>query len=181
MERSDEALLTQIAQGDETAFLALYDRYSQPLYNYILRLIQRPKDAEDLLQETFLSIWQSSRRFRGKSSVKTWVYRIAHNRTVSWLRRQKNLDRAPASPEELEIRDTAHLPEDALITDWQNARIQAAIQQLTPKHRAVIELTFVQEFSYKEIGEILQIPVGTVKSRMSYALKFLGATVKLSE
>ena len=181
METPDEVLIAQIAQGDEQAFLTLYDRYSQPIYNYILRLIHHPRDAEDLLQETFLAVWQSSRRFRGKSSAKTWMYRIAHNQTVSRLRQRQKLDQVASPPEELDIPDAGHQPEAALIADWQNAQLQAALEQLSSKHRAVVELTFVNGFAYKEISEIMQIPVGTVKSRMSYALKFLSAAVNLNE
>ena len=169
----DLDLLEQIRLGDEAAFGELYDRYSSPLYNYLLRLTGEQVTAEDLLQEVFLGSWRSARRFRGDASVKTWLFRIAHNKSASWLRKHRR-HLPPANLDETQPpTDPDALPEQLAIGSWEGEQVLAAIEQLSAKHRAVVELTFVHQFSYPEIAEILSCPVGTVKSRMSYALRAL--------
>ncbi len=164
----DTELLRQVAAGDEAAFAELYDLYAPPIYNYLLRLVNEPAVAEEILQEVFLAMWQGAHRFREEAKVKTWLLRIAHHQAVSWLRRT----RAALWPDdELEADDDPI--EEHLARSWQIDQVRAALVQLTPKHRAVIELTFVQGLSYAEIAEVMSCPIGTVKSRMSYALSRL--------
>jgi RNA polymerase sigma-70 factor (ECF subfamily) len=133
--------------------------------------------AEEILQEVFLVMWQSAHRFRAEAKVKTWLLRIAHHQAVSWLRRT----RAVLWPNaDLEADD--HEPIDEhLAHSWQVDQIRAALVQLTPNHRAVIELTFVQGLSYAEIAEVMSCPIGTVKSRMSYALRNLNTLLTEAE
>lgn len=170
---SDDELLEHIRLRDEAAFAELYDRYSSAIFNYLLRLTHEQQVAEDLLQETFLGSWRAARRFRNRSSVKTWLYRIAHNQTVSWLRKHRR--HQPAfNLDEIELgKASKDWLEDLAIENWENGQLLEAIETLSEKHRAVIELTFGQQFSYAEIAEIVGCPVGTVKSRMSYALRQL--------
>ena len=168
---TDTELLRQVAAGDEAAFAELYDLYAPPVYNYLLRLVNEAAVAEEILQEVFLAMWQSAHRFRAEATVKTWLLRIAHHQAVSWLRRT----RATLWPnDELEADD--HEPIEAhLARSWQIDQVRAALARLSPNHRAVIELTFVQGLSYAEIAEVMNCPIGTVKSRMSYALRRLNA------
>jgi RNA polymerase sigma-70 factor (ECF subfamily) len=166
---TDAELLRQVAAGDEAAFGELYDLYAPPVYNYLLRLVNESAVAEEILQEVFLAMWQGAHRFREEAKVKTWLLRIAHHQAVSWLRRA----RAIAWADE-EFEDHEYDPiEEHLARSWQIDRVRAALARLTPNHRAVIELTFVQGLSYAEIAEVMNCPVGTVKSRMSYALRHL--------
>jgi RNA polymerase sigma-70 factor, ECF subfamily len=166
---TDTELLRQVAAGDEAAFTELYDLYAPPVYNYLLRLVNEPPVAEEILQEVFLAMWQGAHRFRAEAKVKTWLLRIAHHQAVSWLRRA----RATLSPdEELEPDDLEPI-EEHLARNWQIDQVRAALARLSPTHRAVIELTFVQGLSYAEIAEVMNCPIGTVKSRMSYALRYL--------
>lgn len=166
---TDLELLRQVAAGDEAAFAELYDLYAPPVYNYLLRLTNEPAVAEEILQEVFLVMWQSAHRFRAEAKVKTWLLRIAHHQAVTWLRRARAV---PWSPDELDFGDDAHV-EEHLAQRWQIDQVRAALMQLSPTHRAVIELTFVQGLSYAEIAEVMNCPLGTVKSRMSYALRHL--------
>ena len=168
---TDTELLSQVAAGDEAAFAELYDLYAPPVYNYLLRLVNEPAVAEEILQEVFLAVWQSAHRFREEAKVKTWLLRIAHHQAVSWLRRTRA---ALWFNEELETAD-CDLIEEQLVRSWQIEQVRAALAGLTPNHRAVIELTFVQGLSYLEIAEVMNCPMGTVKSRMSYALRRLNA------
>lgn len=166
---TDRQLLRRVAQGDEGALSVLYQRHSGPLYNYLLRLIHEPAFAEDLLQEVFVTVWQGAGRFRGRSKVTTWLFRIAHNRAVSWLRHRKReltLDKVADFPAE-------DSPAERMMGRWRAEQIQAALDQLSPKHRAVLELAFYHELSYQDIAEIVGCPVGTVKSRVSYARRSL--------
>ena len=169
---ADIKLLENIIQGDEQSFKQLYNRYHLGVYNYILRLIHDEKEAEELLQEVFLAVWQSAKKFRQQSSVKTWIFRIAYFQSISWLRKNRE---SQLLEDENAMPDLGLSPEDKLIEKFENAQIIAALENLSPNHRSVIELTFVHGFSYKEISETMKCPVGTVKSRMSYALKYMGS------
>lgn len=172
---TDHLLVRQVAAGDQQAFGILYDQYSEPVFNYLVRLIHEPQTAEDLLQEVFMVLWQSAKNFREEARVKTWLLSIAHYQAVSWLRRHH-----PTLPLEDSI-DTAsddlQLDEQA-VQAWETRQAWSQLDQLSPKHRAVIELAFVHNLPYADIAKVLDCPVGTVKSRMSYALKQLNGWLK---
>lgn len=168
-EETDKHLLASVAQGDERAFAELYQRHAPALYNFLLRLIHEPPVAEDLLQESYVALWQGAGAFKQQSKVKTWLFRIAHNKAISWLRRNH-----PQSLEEDHVTaDDSAGPEALSIISWRNEELLKALEQLSPKHRAVVELAFVHDLAYSEIALVMECPVGTVKSRMSYALRHL--------
>lgn len=173
----DYHLLQQVSAGDEDAFKELYFRYHVLIYNYILRLIHEPSAAEDILQNVFWAVWQGSGKFRATASVKTWIFRIAHHQTISWLRSHKKKNQASENFDELLMPSDAPLPEDLILKKIESTRIRNALEQLSPNHRSVIELTFIYGFAYKEIAKIMDCPIGTVKSRMSYALRYLSAEI----
>ncbi len=168
-------LLRGVAAGDEGAFNELYRLYSAPIYTYLLHLIHEPAEAEDLLQEVFVAAWKQAAYFRGQAKVKTWLLQIAHNQAVSWLRRnsceQVTLD---GLPEET----TAANPLDQVAELWRAGQLRSALDQLSVKHRAVVELAFVHGLSHSEISQIIDRPLGTVKSRMSYALHYLAEMLR---
>jgi RNA polymerase sigma-70 factor (ECF subfamily) len=168
-EETDERLLATVAEGNERAFAELYQEHSLAVFNYLLRLIHDRNLAEDLLQETFVAVWRGADGFRHQAQVKTWLLRIAHNRAVSWLRRH----RPQSMQENLEVADDAPGPEALSLISWRNEELLSALDALSPNHRAVIELAFAHELPYSEIAVIMECPEGTVKSRMSYALKQL--------
>ncbi len=172
---TDKELLDAVAQRDERAFDALYKRYNVSLYNYILRLIHRPHVAEEILQEVFLAVWEGAERFKKRATVKTWLFRIAHHQAVSWLRRKREV----LTPDgELPDHPVPPQTESRVIATWQADQVRAALDKLSPQHRAVLELVFVHEMSYAEIAEVLECPVGTVKSRVSYARRNLTGHLK---
>lgn len=166
---ADAALVQRLVTGDEQAFDELYRRYSGLLYSYILRLIHEPPLAEDLLQEVFVAAWNGAAGFRGPAGVKTWLFHIAHNRTVSWLREHHRT----LVYEDLRISSQEDGPEQALLDTLRSDRMKRALDGLSPEHRAVVELAFYQDLPYGEIALIVGCPVGTVKSRMSYARRYL--------
>jgi RNA polymerase sigma-70 factor, ECF subfamily len=174
---TDTQLLRQVAAGDEAAFAELYDLYAPPVFNYLLRLVNEPSVAEEILQEVFLAMWQSAHRFREEARVKTWLLRIAHHQAVSWLRRTRAV---LWTDDELEADEHVSI-EEHLAHSWQTDQVRTALRRLSSNHRAVIELTFVQGLSYTEIAEVMNCPIGTVKSRMSYALRHLNTLLSEAE
>jgi RNA polymerase sigma-70 factor (ECF subfamily) len=162
---SDWALIQQIAARDEDAFSELYARYSTAIYTYLIHMIYDRVVAEDLLQDVFISVWKAAGGFRGQSSVKTWIYRIAHHQTVSWLRKHRRAVEQSLS----EMRGQAGDPEAIFEQGAKRKALSEALSKLSMDHREVIELAFYHELSYREIADVLKCPVGTVKSRMSYA------------
>ena len=174
---TDAQLLQRVAGGEEDAFDELYRRHAGPLFNYLVRLIHEPPVAQDLVQEVFVAAWRGARGFRGQAQVKTWLFHIAHNQAVSWLRRHRptlafdDLEWSAAD----EGRDES---DERVVQAWRADQLQTALEGLSPKHREVIELAFVHGLSYVEIAQVAGCPVGTVKSRMSYALRYLNDSLK---
>jgi RNA polymerase sigma-70 factor (ECF subfamily) len=172
----DVFLLRRIAGGDELAFGELYQRYRGPIFNYVLRLIHEPKEAQDLLQEIFLAVWRGAYRFREQAQVKTWLYRIAHYQAVSWLRKHRSVTSFE------DVTGTRSDEYDPIASEsWQDDNVRKALNGLSSKHRAVLELAFVHGMAYKEIAQVVGCPVGTVKSRMCYALKALNKKIKRTD
>lgn len=164
----DATLLKRIARGDMQAFDALYQRHSAALYTYILRLTRNQQQAEDILQETFIAVWRNAHQYTGRAQVRSWLFSIAHRRTMDWIRSVANVN-------ETEAGDTIEewLMEDQHSSDpaWEPSasygeEIRLALDDLSPEHRAVIELAFYYDLSYVEIAEVLGCPLGTVKSRI---------------
>ncbi len=174
----DAVLLQRAAQGDENAFERLYARHSTALFNYLLRLVRHSEIAEEILQETFIAVWQQAALFEGRSAVKTWIFRIGHHKAVSWLRRNRehlSLDESILPEGGCVLRESADL------RAWEEVdALRQALDSLSPKHRAVVELAYGQGMTYKEIAWILGCPVGTVKSRMKYALQHLEGILRRS-
>lgn len=170
---TDRQLLQSTAKHDEEAFEELYHRYSVSIYNYLLRLTREQGVAEEILQEVFVSVWEGAGRFRGQAKVSTWLYRIAHHRAVDWLRKRR-----PTLLEEDAQLPADDQPEAEALGSWRVDQVQAALAQLSPDHLAVLELVFFQELSYREVARIIGCPVGTVKSRVSYAKRHLSGVLR---
>lgn len=175
---TEAQLIRFVAKGNQAAFSQLYLRYERLIFQYLLRLIHDVEQAEDLLQEVFWAVWKGAAGFRGNSKVRTWIYHIAHNQAVSWLRVHRptmRLDERIASLAD----ESLHL-ETQMVASLQQERIRLALNQLTPEHREVLELAYYHELSYKEIAEIVGCPVGTVKSRVCFARRHLGSILSAS-
>lgn len=170
----DEAhlLLSLIAKGDQKAFIYFYRRYHTSVFNFINRLIRDYVGSEDVLQEVFMAVWKNAKTFKGKAKVETWMYRIAYYKSMSWLRKRRDAVT-------LEFIDENYSEDTTDKADILDARrVKQSLAKLSVKQRAVVELTFMQGMTYREVAEILQIPLGTVKSRMSSALTLLSKVLK---
>jgi RNA polymerase sigma-70 factor (ECF subfamily) len=178
----DAALVAALKAGSEEAFGVLIAQYSQPIYSLIARSLQDPADAADITQEVFIKVFRSIRSFHGDASLRTWLYRIAlreaSNQRRWWSRHKRQemtIDTPAAESEECEdaislsglLMDSAGSPYDHAAQSEMKARVEDALRQLPEAFRTVVVLREMEGFSYEEIAEILDVPAGTVKSRLT--------------
>lgn len=165
-------------QGDTAAFEALVRLYEKRIFALTLRMCKNPEDAAEAAQEAFLSAWQGLPFFRGEASFSTWMYRLASNACVDLLRRE-NRHRNAAGPSlndegiALDVADNAPLPQAILEGKELREQIEAGLRSLSEDHRQVLILREMHQLSYDEIAGVLDIDVGTVKSRINRARKQL--------
>jgi RNA polymerase sigma factor (sigma-70 family) len=169
----DEArLISQVARGDEAAFETLFRRYYPRLRRFVEQMTRRPHLVDEILNDTMLVVWRKADTFNLRSKVSTWMIGIALRRGLKALR-----SRDEAS--DLDPDDTAMPaecgPEAQLLRREQRARLSAALRTLPAEQRAVVELTFYEGYTYREIATIVDCPVDTVKTRMFHARRRLKA------
>ena len=176
---TDQKLIGQVLSGDSAAFGEIVERHEDRLYNTICRLVGSADDARDLLQDTFVKAYEKLDDFRGGSSLYTWLFRIAVNTSLSHRRRRKWVQMgAPAGDDDANpgnaVADTAAVdPADPLIAAETETLVQEAINSLDDEHRTVVVLRDIQHCDYHEIADILDVPPGTVKSRLHRARMML--------
>jgi RNA polymerase sigma-70 factor (ECF subfamily) len=169
----DKRLIAECLQGRTSAFGDLIGRYQDRLYNTVYRLLDNAEDARDVVQETFLSAYQSLGSFKGDSLFFTWLYRIAFNTAISFKRKQRVTLRLHAGPdgtgvEPLDLSEGSQ-PGYALEKAEEERRIQRALNRLSPEHRIVLVMKDIEGQKYDVIAEVLQVPIGTVRSRIHRA------------
>lgn len=163
----ERRVIARMAAGDRPALAELYARYERPLLAYLRLLKPDAGLAEELLQDTLLAAWTGAHGYAGQASVQGWLLGIARRRAHDTLRR-----RALRLADNSELEETPSAepnPEDLLLAAAERDEVTAAIARLAPIHREVLVLTFVHELSYQDLAEVLGIPIGTVKSRLSHA------------
>src|SRR5579862_8234798 len=171
--REDRLLVKRIQSGDREAFAALLDVYEARVYRLVLRFTNSVPDAEDVTQEIFLGIYRGLGSFRHHSALSTWIYRIAMNHCLEY-RRKRKLDSIPYNEElTLASQDWRENPSESADRGELSERVEAAIQCLSPQHRDVVVLHELQGLTYQEVAAALNVPVGTVKSRLSNAFRRL--------
>lgn len=172
----ENLLLARVAKKDREALAEVYARFQRPLFRYLFHLLGQKELAEDVLQEVMLIVWQKAHTFQGTAQAASWMFGIAHHQAFKALRRD-----ASATCIELEaasdLADEALDPEADLLRQTTHEEIANALACLTPEHREVLELAFFHDFACKEIAAIAGIPLGTVKSRLSYARRALKAAL----
>jgi RNA polymerase sigma-70 factor (ECF subfamily) len=164
-------LVTQAQRGDRNAFGELVSIHSQGVINLIYRMCGDAQVAEEAAQETFMQAWLHLPSYRPRSSLRNWLYRIAVNAAADMLRKEKRI--LPNAIEDLSLFDGHPGPEAILSQSERTVLIQKAILSLPEASRAVLILREYEELSYHEIAETLDIPIGTVMSRLNYARKIL--------
>ena len=174
---NDEQLIQRLVKGDEAALTELYECYAEQIYNFALRICRNEEAAEDVLQEVFVAAWQQAASFRRQAKVKTWLLRIAHHRSVSWIRRQ----RPTANIDDIDQLQGNAGEDLTAIAYAELEHLQKALDCLSAEQRATVELVFDHSLSYQEAAEVMGCPLGTVKSRLNAALRCLGQVLKRLE
>ena len=164
-------LVKQSQHGDRNAFGELVRIHAQGVTNVIYRMCGDAHVAEDAAQEAFLQAWLHLSSYRPQTSLRNWLYRIAFNAATDILRREKRI--LPNDIDEMPLTDSRPGPETLLFQSERTALLQKAIRSLPEASRAVLILREYEEMSYHEIADTLDIPVGTVMSRLNYARKIL--------
>jgi RNA polymerase sigma-70 factor (ECF subfamily) len=172
---SDALLVEGLRTGDDDAYQALITRFQQPVYSLVYRLLNDPGDACDVVQEVFLKVFRSIGSFRGQSSLKTWIYRIAMNEAHNhrrWFGRRRGHeigledDQGDGMTYEQVLPDPGRSPFDITLDHETMRCIEEALSGLKPAFRDAVVLRDVEGLAYEEIAEILEISLGTVKSRI---------------
>ena len=180
MKQSTEDLdiVRRMQAGDDDAVRNLYERHGQRLYAYALRLTNDPATAEDVTQSTLVTAWRTAHTFRGEGRLLAWLLGIVHHTALKALRNNPHYledvgaesisENQPSPEEQAQVKDEKH---------W----VRKGIQSLSSDHRAVLELIFYQSLTLNEAAQVLNIPVGTVKSRLSYARNHLRSVLARTE
>jgi len=164
-------LVTRAQDGDRNAFSELVRIHSRGVLNVIYRMCGDMQVAEDAAQETFIQAWMKLKSYRPQSSLRNWLYRIAVNTAIDMLRKDKRI--LPGEIEDMNLRDSEPGPEALVASAERTEVVQEAVLTLPDASRAVLVLREFEGLSYQEISEALEIPVGTVMSRLNYARKLL--------
>lgn len=174
--KQDDALLARISAGDRDAMDALYERHCSSLVAYLRLFTSDQSHIEELVQDTMVAAWKGADRFAGRSSVRSWLFAIARRRAIDTLRRR---DWRTVGDEVLaSLPDPSPGPEVWALAQASQAQLIATIERLSPIHREILVLIFVSQLSYSEVAKILDIPLGTVKSRLNNARKALRAHLR---
>lgn len=176
-------LVEKAKAGDSEAFDQLVARYRNRVFGMIYNMVHNEQDAWDLAQDSFLKAWKSIGRFRGQSSFYTWIYRIVMNVTIDWLRKKQVKGTGAEFDDQIALKEidpasrtvpkAGALPHERMQHAEIRGRIEEAIAQLSPEHRAVILMKEMEDMQYHEMAESLGCSIGTVMSRLFYARKKL--------
>jgi len=163
----EDILVTRAQQGDRGAFGELVGIHYTGVIQVVYHLCGNTQVAQDAAQETFLRAWQHLPAYRHQGTLRSWLYRIAVNAALDMLRRETKI--ASEHVDELPLADENPGPEASVVADERSALVQQAVKALPPASRSVLVLREYQGLSYQEIAATLDIPVGTVMSRLNYA------------
>jgi RNA polymerase sigma-70 factor (ECF subfamily) len=166
----DLRLIARVAEGDLQAFGELYRRYQPRLNRFLFNIVRKPQIVEEVLDDTLMVVWERADRFKGESKLSTWIFAIAYRKAMKALRRYD----APIEDHGAETRQSPDAnPEEEYEQARLHSLIRVAMGSLSSDHRAVVDLTYFHDLSYREIAEIMDCPVDTVKTRMFYARRHL--------
>jgi RNA polymerase sigma-70 factor (ECF subfamily) len=178
--QEEAAIVAELKAGSEAAYAWLIGAFQQPVYGLVYRVVNDPADAADTTQEVFLKVFRGMKHFHGESSLKTWIYRIAlheaANRRRWWFRhkaKETSIEPAecemPGAEHEMQMALTDHSdsPFDSVAHHEVQARVEEELRKVPEPYRTTLILRDLEEMSYEEIAEVLEISLGTVKSRLT--------------
>ncbi|MDG5765838.1 sigma-70 family RNA polymerase sigma factor [Balneolales bacterium ANBcel1] len=181
----DITLVEAALSGDQKAYQQLVDKYQRPLYFHVLKMVRNRDVVEDLVQEAFLKAFDCLKSYNREYAFSTWIYRIATNHTIDFLRKKKlqtySIDEpVPGKDGEMrmEIADETSGTDRDIIRKQRRKLIRDAVESLPEKYRLVIRMRHMDEMSYEEISEELNLPLGTVKAHIFRARELLNKYLK---
>jgi RNA polymerase sigma-70 factor (ECF subfamily) len=174
-----EDLMHAVAKGDQTAFASLYDRIGAQVFGLVRRVVRDPSQSEEVTQEVLLEVWRSASRFDpARGSANGWIMTMAHRRAVDRVRSEQS---ARNRDERIALRDSADKPFDVVVEDvelrFEQEQVRRALGDLTDLQREAIELAYYSGYTYREVAELLDTPLGTVKTRLRDGLIRLRDTI----
>lgn len=165
--RNHEELISRIAQGDESAFEALYDDISSKVFGLIRRVLRDASQSEEVLQEVFVEVWQQAARYdadRGRAT--SWIMVMAHRRAVDRVRASQSSKERDLREGIKEFQDSYDDVQDTVEAHMEGERVQLALKTLSEAQRKAIELAYFGGYTHQEVAGLLEVPVGTVKTRI---------------
>lgn len=169
---SDQNLVKEyLKKGDEKSLEFLVKKYLKPIFNFAYRYSLSTQEAEDITQETFIKAWKNLKKFDAEKNFKTWLFSIAKNTAIDFLRQKKTVPFSAFENKDNEnsltdnLADPAPLPPEIFEQKDLSLKLAAATEKLDEKHRLILLLRYTEHFTFREIAEILQEPLDTVKSR----------------
>jgi RNA polymerase sigma factor (sigma-70 family) len=186
--QEDLELVAKAKEGDQKAFGKLMARYRDSIFFMVLKMVHNRDDAEDLTIEAFGKAFNNIGNYSADFAFSTWLFKIATNNSIDFIRKKRlvttPIDRTTTTEDgettPIAVRDHAPDPEEAVIKEQRAAKIREAIEQLSPKYRSLIELRYLDELSYEEIAEKLDLPLGTVKAQLFRAKDMLYNMLKIT-
>ena len=169
--QDDEQLIRRTLDGQKEAFGDLIRKYQDRLYNSMVQILRNESEAEDVVQDAFVLAFTKLATFKGNSAFFTWLFRIAYNVAITRLRRRKSVVSIDGKDEigKLDFPDGGPAPEDRLQQQEQAVQLNQALERLSQEHRAILILREMDELDYDAISEVLDLPIGTVRSRLHRA------------
>lgn len=170
----EKELICRVQKGDVGAFEPLVQTYEKQVYNLCLRMVGNAEDARDLAQEAFLKAWRGLGQYQYEAAFSTWLYRLTGNVCIDFLRQQKrrpavSLTLEQETTEELQLPDPEPTPEQKLLERESRQIVAEAMEQLETEFRQILTLRVVQNLPYEQIAQVMDLKVGTVKSRLARA------------
>ena len=169
-------LISRARGGDREAFGALVEQYRDNVYRLAYRMCGNAYDADEAAQEAFVAAWRALPNFRGDAKFSTWLYRLTTNAAIDVMRREKR-HQTVGDGEMVDVADDADSPQETVERTEQQEAVQKALSTLSEEYREVLLLRYMEELDYAEIAEVLQLPSGTVKSRINRAKAALKAAL----
>lgn len=186
--RHDYELVQSALNGDELAFARLLSRYKDTIYFMLLKMVNNKSDAEDLTLEAFGKAFKNLHQFSPNYAFSTWLFKIASNNCIDFLRKKKGLNiTSDTTPEKVEadvqtkIRSRDFNPEERLIRKQKAILMRSIVKKLKPRYQTLVEYRYFRELSYEEIASELRLPLGTVKAQLFRAREMLFKLIETTE
>lgn len=184
--KEDRKLVAAAKKGDNKAFQTLLKKYRKSVYYMLLKMVKNADDAEDLTQEAFAKAFNSIEKFDSKYAFSTWLFRIATNNCIDFIRKKRVQTVSIDTPVEgddgsnmrFDVRDDDLDPNEAMLKEQRRRYLNMAIERLPEKYKMLVELRYFRELSYEEVAQELQIPLGTVKAQLFRARELLNQELK---